>query len=79
MLLVVEVTKREISEGLKSIGSNKETGGDDYNPTFSKTTLPVIKEDLIDVVKEFFFIQVNCIGLLTLLQFYFVKLLVLKI
>ncbi|XP_049403702.1 uncharacterized protein LOC125867303 [Solanum stenotomum] len=68
LLLCKEVTTQEIEEGLQASGSDKAPGVDGYNAGFFKKAWPIIKQDVVVVVQEFFIISImhrpiNCTGI----------------
>lgn len=52
--LCAEVTKQEIYEGVKDIGSDKAPGIDGYIEEFFKKAWHFIKEEVCGAVKDFF-------------------------
>ncbi|XP_019251156.1 PREDICTED: uncharacterized protein LOC109230079 [Nicotiana attenuata] len=52
--LCAEVTKKEIYDGLYSIGNDKSPGVDGYNAYFFKKVWPLVKAEVVDFVKDFF-------------------------
>lgn len=63
--LCTEVTKEEIYTALQSIGDDKAPGIDGFNAFFFKKTWPIIQNDLISAITNFFstskmYKPVNC-------------------
>lgn len=63
-----EVTDVEVQRGLWAIADGKIPGVDGYNTWFFKKAWPIIKTDIMQVVKEFFYSgkmyrAVNCVAI----------------
>lgn len=52
--LCAEVTEKEIYDGLSLIANDKSPGVDGYNAYFFIKVWPLVKTEVIDVVKDFF-------------------------
>ncbi|XP_070046968.1 uncharacterized protein LOC142169702 [Nicotiana tabacum] len=61
--LCAEVTKQEIYEGVKDIGSDKAPGIDGYIEEFFKKAWHFIKEEVCGAVKDFFHTGYGIFGL----------------
>lgn len=54
-MLVKQVTNKEVEDALKDIGDNKAPDIDGFGSKFYKVCWHIIKDDVMETVREFFY------------------------